>query len=313
MKDDQIVKALAKWKLDDCTCDLIAERENRVYRVKRPNGSLVAMRIHRKNLRSSAEIRSELQMMRAVHAKGQIVPAPLPTETGDLLAIVGGEQIDVLTWVNGRSFLDLPSQSRVEFFKQLGEVAADFHNNIDAWTPPSNFSRPSWDRQGLIGNNPLWGVFWDNPSLSPSDKEIILRARANIETRLQTMEENLDYGLIHADMVRENILFEGNNIGLIDFDDSGFGFRLFEIATILQAQLEEPDYVQVKASLIEGYSSKRTVSLDSIDMFIVLRTWTYLGWIISRIDEPGSKARNEKYVARSVRRSRQWLQGLAIS
>jgi len=94
---------------------------------------------------------------------------------------------------------------------------------------------------------------------------------------------------------------------LIDFDDSGYGFRAFELATILQAQLDAPDYNEVKSALMEGYSSKRAINLDVIDMFIVLRTWTYLGWIIARIDEAGAKARNEKYIMRSVCRARQWI------
>jgi len=54
-------------------------------------------------------------------------------------------------------------------------------------------------------------------------------------------------------MVRENVLLSGDDKGLIDFDDSRFGFRIFELATILQAQFDAPDYVQIKAALLEGY------------------------------------------------------------
>ena len=39
--------------------------------------------------------------------------------------------------------------------------------------------------------------------------------------------------MIHADLVPENVLVDGDSIRLIDFDDAGFGWHHFEIATAL--------------------------------------------------------------------------------
>lgn len=145
-----------------------------------------------------------------MHQKGQIVPAPILTQKGKLMAVIDGVQVDVLSWVRGQVWLDLPKDSRADYFRRLGEVTANFHNNIDACSPPKGFTRAAWDREGLIGETPLWGRFWENPSLEPSHRDIILKAKGDIEARLKAVESTLDYGLIHADLVRENVLFDGN-------------------------------------------------------------------------------------------------------
>ena len=45
--------------------------------------------------------------------------------------------------------------------------------------------------------------------------------------------KDFDLGLIHADMVHENILIDGSSLVIIDFDYCGFGYRLFDLATAL--------------------------------------------------------------------------------
>ena len=49
---------------------------------------------------------------------------------------------------------------------------------------------------------------------------------------LAALEDSADYGLIHADLISENMLWTGEHPYLIDFDDGGWGFRDFELATL---------------------------------------------------------------------------------
>ncbi|MFY0312509.1 hypothetical protein ACFMBG_21740 [Leisingera sp. D0M16] len=48
--------------------------------------------------------------------------------------------------------------------------------------------------------------------------------------------------------------------------------------------------------LIAGYLSVRVIDLGALDLFILLRSATYAGWIITRMDEPGSKPRNQRFI-----------------
>ncbi|WP_297768977.1 phosphotransferase [uncultured Roseovarius sp.] len=126
--------------------------------------------------------------------------------------------------------------------------------------------------------------------MSPQDRTLFLALRDQAIATLKNIGDDLDYGLIHADPVRENIMLDGDRLQLIDFDfdfdfdDGGFGFRLFDIATALLKNLTEPDYPDLRVALTEGYTSRRPIDLRVLDLFIALRSATYVGWIMTRMD-----------------------------
>ena len=76
----------------------------------------------------------------------------------------------------------------------------------------------------------------------------------------------LDYGLIHADAVRDNVLFQDNyKVNLIDFDDSGFGFRLFDIATTLLHYIKDKNFLKIKKNILKGYLSIRFLDMNFLN------------------------------------------------
>lgn len=307
---DTVRAALALWGVEAAPWRLIAARENRVYRVETHDGP-VALRLHRRDYRTDAELWSELEWLGAVAKGGLNVPAPVRASDGAFLHRVGGVQVDVLTWLNGapmgRTGAPLPAKDRTGLFRSLGREMARLHAISDAWTPPQGFSRCAWDRTGLLGNAPLWGQFWENPTLSPDQRSLFLDARAQATLQLAEAEDTLDYGLIHADLVRENVMIDGDVLHLIDFDDAGFGFRLFDIATTLIKNMAEPDHADLQAALIAGYRTERPIDTDLLDLFLLLRALTYVGWIIPRMHEDGADRRNARFVAQAERLARGFL------
>lgn len=294
-----VEKALAQWGFVGADCRLVAARENRVYRVEK-DGVAYALRLHRMGYCSEAELRSELQWMDTADAGGLDVPTPVASTAGRLMHIIDGVAVDVLSWLEGtplgKTGAPLEIRDREAMFRAIGREMAQLHAVSDAWTLPEGFTRRRWDRDGLLGEAPVWGRFWDNPTLSTEDRRLFLRLREVATAELTTHESDLDYGLIHADLVRENVMVHEGKVQLIDFDDSGFGFRLFDIATTLLRNRTEPDYEALKEALLQGYHSVRDLDLTSLDLFLVLRAATYVGWIISRMDEDGSAVRNVRFV-----------------
>lgn len=305
--------ALSAWGLEGASAELIAARENAVYRVDRTGKAPLALRFRRPGYRTRDEMRSELQMMDALGSAGLFVPNPVRSPGGELLQTVGGHDTDILEWVEGKAISELTGMARLTAFQRLGALAARVHTVFDNWDIPESFKRPSWDREGLTGENPLWGRFWENPALDGAQKSLLKEGRKEAAARLAALEDGLDYGLIHADMVGENVLAGDSGPALIDFDDAGFGFRLFEIATILQHQLEAPDYHDIRAAVLEGYGIRQTPDPDGLELFLLLRSWTYLGWIITRLEEPGGQERCAKFITRCTRRTRQWLDGAQLT
>ncbi len=294
-----VERAARFWGLEGGQIELAAARENQVYKVT-DGAKTYALRLHRSGYRSDREIGSELQMMAVVADAGLAVPTPVKSAQGEFLHTVDGVQADVLTWLAGdpmgSATAPLMTQDRAGLFAALGQEMAKMHMAWAQWHPPQSFARHAWNRNGLVGDTPVWGPFWENPTLTNDQAGLLVAARDALNHQLTDLEQELDYGLIHADLVRENVLIDGAKIHFIDFDDSGFGFRLFDIATTLGKYGAEPDYPTLQAALLKGYLSVRELDMQHLDLFLLLRALTYVGWIIPRLDEPGAAARNRRNI-----------------
>ncbi|WP_306006382.1 phosphotransferase enzyme family protein [Aquicoccus porphyridii] len=303
-------EAARHWGLEGAEIALAARRENVVYRVSAP-GVDYALRLHRPGYRSDAELTSELQWMSVLAGGGLDVPEPLATRDGRFMVEMAGHQVDVLSWVPGAALGRAGELQGVEdrpgFCHALGVAMARLHDISDAWARPEGFTRPAWDRPGLLGEAPLWGRFWEHPHLDASERALLERVQAAADDVLSRVEGEADYGLIHADLLSENMLWDGGRIYLIDFDDGGFGFRDFELATFLLRFEDVPDYTDLRAALCDGYAARRRVKAADLDLFLLLRALTYPGWIAERLDEPGAAERSERAVATALRSAWRWL------
>lgn len=168
-----LTAARAHWTLVDAPITLIAARENRVFRVDLPTGP-AALRIHRKGYRSAAELRSELHWMAMLAQNGIPVPAPIAACDGTHLLTFEGTALDMLTWLEGAPLFATPPSEQTYF--KLGALTARMQICADAWTPPSDFARPTWD---LVGDDPTWDRFWENPALTLEQRRLLEQFRAH--------------------------------------------------------------------------------------------------------------------------------------
>jgi Ser/Thr protein kinase RdoA (MazF antagonist) len=306
-------EALRHWGLQAQTPTLLKYRENAVFQIQLANGQPAALRLHRSGYHDEKALASELVWMATLGKANIAVPAPIPTEEGhhivSLAATVDfdAQHADIVSWMAGRPLgqsgvpLAHAGEGLVAIFRSLGETMARMHLISDGWTPPSSFHRPAWDKQGLLGDQPLWGRFWDCPGLSADQRQRLTTVRQQLQKQMDALPNpGLDYGLIHADLVRENVLVNDGCIELIDFDDGGYGFRMFDIATALFKNRAEPAYPAIKAALIDGYRQVRSLpdsALATLPLFMVLRSVTYIGWAGDRLDMPDADARLQRYVA----------------
>ncbi len=296
-------QALRLWGLEDASYALAAERENRVFRVE-TRDTVLALRLHRPGYRSDAELRSELEWMAALSEGGLAVPSPVAAKTGAFLVTIDTVQIDALGWLAGSTLSDcldtLSLPQREEAFFRLGQQMAKLHNLSDACPIPPGFERARWDMDGLLGDAPLWDRFWENPGLSKTDKALVMAFRERARGDLDHIRPDLDFGLIHADLVPSNVLYDQGVLSFIDFDDGGFGFRLFDVATALLKHGEAPDFPKLQTALIAGYRTQRPLDDSRLDVMFCLRALTYVGWNIQRMEESGGLDRNARFIRTAV-------------
>ena len=315
--------ALAKWGLPDQEPQLLNHRENTVFKIVLANGEAAALRVHRPGYHDLPSLLSELQWIAMLLERGISVPEPVASLNGNLVERVSDQasgterHVDVLGWMQGtplgRSGAALTfSPTRLEsIFHELGAVMAKMHAASDSWQRPEGFVRPGWSKEGLIGDKPLWGKFWQLPSITGEQSALFQIARVRATHDLGGLATGSgSYGLIHADLVRENVFVSEGGISLIDFDDCGLGWRMFDLATALYKNRHEPSYREIEALLLAGYQTVRRLADDemaALPLFTLLRSFSYIGWAQARLDEPGMAARLAKYIDDACLLSRSYL------
>jgi len=286
------------WGLGPIKLNLLKHRENTVFKVSTLDGKNYALRIHRHGYHSNAELSSELKWMQALNQSGISTPNIIATKDNELFTlashnkVIGERQCSLLEWVNGDEFghlgrVEQGVQKELETrYQQLGVLAAKLHNQSEKWQPPSGFKRHAWDAEGLLGEEPLWGRFWEHPLLTKKQRDSFLKARLVLQLLLKDIGQDKDrYGLIHADFLPDNILVSQGELKLIDFDDSGYGWHLFEMATSLFPQADQPFFDELINAYVSGYRSERSFSDEQLALlpaFIMIRAFTYLGWLMTR-------------------------------
>ncbi len=295
------IAALEQWNLDVRSVEPLKVRENAVFAVQLRDGRRVALRVHRYGYHTDAALESEYMWLQALGESGIEVPAFVPTRQGRNFALAStsdvpvSHQVDVLQWIEGSMLGALGEHmhaSEVDVqrvYRVVGELAAAMHTQASAWSRPAGFVRHAWDIDGLVGERPLWGRFWDLEALGRHDADILRELRARLQRDLRNFGSGADrYGLIHADLVPENILVSGTTPRIIDFDDFGYGWHMFELATTLYFIRREPFYEEARDALIAGYRRRRPLPDEHVSLlplFLAVRGTTYLGWVHTRHGE----------------------------
>jgi Ser/Thr protein kinase RdoA (MazF antagonist) len=171
-------------------------------------------------------------------------------------------------------------------YRQLGALAARLHKQAVDWELPDGFERHAWDEDGLLGSEPRMGRFWAHPDLTPAQRQELLRARIVLRRMLATIGKSTEnYGLVHADFLPDNIIVGDGSLTLIDFDDSGFGWHLYEMATALFPQFKQPFFDDLVDAYLDGYRGEREFSDEQakyLPAFLMICGLNYLGWLQKR-------------------------------
>ena len=287
-------RVLEEWGLAPAEVEFVHVMENVTFRAER-DGQKYALRFHRPGYNTLEEMASERLWLRALAAAGLNVPHGVPTPDGREFVAVGvdGEErlVGLARWVEGkpldRMLAGTDDVERIEgHFEAIGRLAAGLHDASSAWAPPPEFTRRAWDADGLVGESPLWGRFWEVPDFSAQECRVLARARALIRERLLEYGTGRStYGIIHADLHPGNVLVDGEHTRLIDFDDAGFGWHVHELAVALFNNQTSPHFGAMQRGLVRGYRSRRELAdedLALLPIFLLMRNLMVIGWVEQR-------------------------------
>lgn len=309
-------EALPRWGLSrDADLSLLTISENATFRARDgASGRDVIFRVHRPGYHTRAEIESELAWIEAL-AQDRIVAtlAVVPLADGSLIADIddGGDTRHVV------AFGLLPGREPAEdddlprWYRELGAVNARLHRHAREWRRPDGFVRKLWDFDAMLGDVQLWGDWRAGLGLDAKGREILERCAVELRRRLDAYGKGEDrFGLVHADMRLANLLVDGDTLHVIDFDDCGFSWYLYDFAAAISFSEQEPWVPQVRQAWIDGYRSVAPLAdadCAMIPVFVMLRRMLLTAWIASHSETPTAQAMGEPYTQGTVALARAFL------
>ena len=313
--------ALPLWDIPkDAELDLINVSENFTYLVTAPGGYKSVLRVHRQHYHSRRAIACELAWMEALRSD-QVLPTPVPILGKNGKAIqqsAAAEQTEPRFFVLFE-FIDgaAPSEEgdMSPHFEILGAMAARCHRHVLGWERPVPFERLTWDIDAVFGPAATWGNWRDAPGVTPDIRATLETVEAQVRARLSAYGQDPErFNLIHADMRLANLLVQGDDIRLIDFDDSGHGWFMYDFAAAISFIEDDPRIPELKAAWLRGYRQVRPLPPEDeaeIDTMIMLRRMALLAWIGTHIDAPEPQQLADGFAQTTARLGAAWLESLS--
>ena len=299
--------ALGHYRLPpDASARLVNVSENATYRVDAPSeGRSWALRVYRAGYQTRNAIASELAWLEALRRDRVVVtPTPVAGADGDFVQAVardggsGTRHVGLFTWEAGEE----PREGQADLgdrFETLGEIAARMHAHVRAWNRPAGFERFTWDFETTLGSRPRWGPWRDAPGLAREHEALFERAVDTIGRRLARFGMTPDrFNLVHGDLRLANLLVDDGTTKVIDFDDCGFGWLMYDCATTVSFFEHRPEVPELIAAWARGYRRVGSLSQESeeeIATFVMLRRLLLAAWIGSHSETETARALGTGY------------------
>ncbi len=314
----------------DAVLTLLNISENATYAVDDPDtGERSVLRVHRPGYHTRAAVESELAWIQALRAEHVVAtPEVLPTRDGSLVTVgrhPDGEQRHAVrfVWVPGQE----PAGLRlVDDFRALGAVTARLHAHARQWQRPAWFTRFRWDYETSIGPRGHWGRWQDGMAVGGAEREVLGRLDDTLRRRLAAFGDGPDrFGLVHADMRLANLIVDlddpaapgqdgpsapSREVTVIDFDDCGFGWYLYDLGSSLSFIEDDPRVPELIDAWVEGYREVGELSAEEVDelpTFVLLRRLLLVAWIGSHSDTELAQSMGEEFTRASCDLAEQYL------
>lgn len=281
------------------------------------------MRVARPGYHMAEELEAEIQWLEklAEESGRQIRTAcPIRNRKGKRVSFVPLNGKDygcvMFEYLKGRAPDPKTDDDAAEDFCKIGEIAARLHLQAMKWQESRKLRRRHWDYEGMLGSDGLFGNWRDCRELNSQEYDCLEWTCHVIKERLERYgkTEN-NYGLIHSDLRAANLLKHGEQIQVLDFDDCGFGWHLYDLAaslSFIEDDKRVPEWIQ---SWLEGYEKILPLTerdADEIPTFLMARRIQLLAWITSHDDSDPVKTYYPGFARKTVELAAEYLSGYGI-
>ena len=122
--------------------------------------------------------------------------------------------------------------------------------------------------------------------------------------RLERFGKSPDrFNLVHCDMRLANLLVDGDTTKVIDFDDCGFSYLLYDCATTVSFFEHKPEVPELIEAWVRGYRKVAELPEEDeaeIPTFVMLRRLLLVAWIGSHSETDLAKSQGVEYTRQTV-------------
>jgi Ser/Thr protein kinase RdoA (MazF antagonist) len=252
---DTVVAAASRWGYKADTISHFRSSCNFIYRITSENTGKY-LRLSHQRERSLKRIQAELDFMAFARRKGINTARPLVSKNNRLIEEIVSRQGSFYAVM----FEEVPGiEIEVELLDterayKWGLTLGQLHKISTEYKTPNNYKFPGW--RELIEKAYNY--------LLPSDKEAEMILDKSIRT-LETLPDVLPYyGLLHYDFELDNIIWNNQDIYVLDFDDLAFFWFAADIAFALSDVIESDLIYREKLvdRFIDGYRTNMEFTDD---------------------------------------------------
>ena len=313
-------EALARWNLPGASLRLIALRSNAVFAAETPDKRCI-LRVNWPERKSLAYIQSEAAWTSDLHRRG--LPVAHALREPEVIRLDGALRMasTLIPYLDGEQVLG--PDFTLEHAAATGRLMAQLHLAGQDFTPDAAFDRFRLDYDGLFGARSIYRLDSGGQALLAPHRptlDAVTSRVAEIFARLDT--EGGAFGLIHGDLKPDNMLFAApDQPRLLDFDDCGYGYFLYEFAPLLLFTRSEipaqadPRYQAVKSAAWGAYTAALPLpdwQFDALETLVAGRFAASCLWVASHHDHPAYRDKAHAILAERLTRLNGFLANGAL-
>jgi Ser/Thr protein kinase RdoA (MazF antagonist) len=275
--------ALTLWDMEDVPFSLKGHAQSWLFQVTQADGLPAMLRL----IPAQAEAAVPLQirfLLALARETSLVVPRPLRSER--FVVRDGLWEAVFYAYVPGEN--RAPKDLTEEDASRVGGFLASLHYEAQRFMRPQT-ADPRLNADGLLGPVSVYASPNESQFLTLEDEgrlRSLHQRLADTETLVGSSPEHVL--LLHGDFLLQNIVFDGEAIGALDFEMCGWGAALYDLATFLWQMKPLPNYERIADAFWHGYTQWRALPpREWLEVFIAARQGASVRWVIQNRHLPG--------------------------
>jgi Ser/Thr protein kinase RdoA (MazF antagonist) len=284
--------ALALWDMADVPFSLKGHAQSWVFQVTQADGLPAMLRLIPTEAQSAVPLQIRF-LLTLARETSLLVPRPLRSER----FIVRDSLWEAVFFAYVPGENRAPSDLTEEDASRVGGFLASLHFEAQRHMRPQT-ADARLNADGLLGPTSVYASPNESQFLTLED-EAWLRSLYQRVTDTETLigPSPQHILLLHGDFLLQNIVFDGETVGALDFEMCGWGLDLYDLATFLWQMKPLPNYERIADAFWHGYTQWRDLPpREWLEVFIAARHGASVRWVIQNRHLPGYAERVNEIV-----------------